>query len=48
MTTVQKEEDACQDRFDGGNDPSATVTVEDLDWLCEEPELGEIGFQFVR
>ena len=48
MTTVQKEEYSCQARFDGSNDPSANVTVEDLDRLCEEPDLGEIGFQFVR
>ena len=48
MTAVQEEEDVRQARFDGGKDPSDTITVEELDRICEDPELGEIGSQFVR
>ena len=48
VIAVQEEEYVCQVRFGGGNDPSFTIKVEELDRLCGEPELGEIGFQFVR
>ena len=48
VTAVQEEEDVCQVRFDGGNEPSATIIVEYLDRLWEDLDLGEIGFQFVR
>ena len=48
MTAVQEEEEVCQGRFYGGNEPSANITVEEIYRICEEPELGEIGFHFVR
>ena len=48
VTAFQEEEDVRQVRFDGGKDPSDTITVEELDRICEDPELGGIGFQFVR
>ena len=48
MTAFQEEGDFRQVRFNGGNDLSATITVEDLNKLCEELELGKIEFHFVR
>ena len=48
MTAVQEEEYARQVRFDSGNEPPATIKVEELGRICEDTELGEIGFQFVR
>ena len=48
VTAVQEEEDVRQFRFDKGKDPSATIIVEELERICEEPELGKIGFHFVR
>ena len=48
MTAVQEEEDVRKVRFYGVNEPSDTITVDDIDRICEEPELGEIGFQFFR
>ena len=47
MAAVQEEEYVRQVRFDGGNEPAATITVEELDRLCEQPDLGEIALQFV-
>ena len=48
MVAIQEEEYVCQVRFDDGNQTSANITVEELDRICEDPELGGIGFQFVR
>ena len=48
MTAFQEEGDFRQVRFNGGNDLSATITVEELNKLCEELELGKIEFHFVR
>ena len=48
MTAVQEGEDFCQFRFDYGDEPSDTITVEYLESLCEKPELGEISFQVFR
>ena len=47
MTAVQEEENVCKVRFYGGNKSSAPITVDEFDRLCEEPDLGNIGFQFV-
>ena len=35
VTSVQEEENVFQVRFEGGNKPSVTITVEELDRLCE-------------
>ena len=46
---VEKEEDLRLVEFDGDDSkPTVMVTVEELDKRCEEPELGEIGFRFVK
>ena len=48
VKAVQEEEDVFQIWFDSSNEPLATITVEGLDRLCEEPDMGDIGFQFLR
>ena len=48
MTEIQEEENIRQVGFHGRTEPVATKNVEELDRLCEEPDLGNIGFQFVR
>ena len=48
VAAVQEEENVCQVRFYSSNEPSATITVEESDRICEDPDLGEIGFQFVK
>ena len=48
MVAIQEEEYVCQVRFDDGNQTSANITVEELDRICEDPDLGKIGFQFFR
>ena len=35
-------------KFSGGNRPTVTMKLVDIDNICGEPKLGEVGFQFVN
>ena len=49
MIEVNEEENLRLVDFDGkDNMPTVAVTIEELDRRCEEPELGDIGFRFVK
>lgn len=48
VTAVDEETDVLEVKFDRGDEPSACVSEEELKRLREEPEMGEVGFQFVK